>query len=99
MRQDKKEDSMSRHDFSLSHQRDVEAVETRSRQSSVMVGRSHVTTEFNCVATGNGHYASNKLVAIRYSPRDRGALLRTIGMRAIGMHTLQRRECDKGILS
>ena len=82
---------MSRHDFSLSQQRDVEAVETRSRQSSVMVRRSHVTTEFICVATGNGHYASNKLVAIRYSPRDRGTLPRTTGMCATEMHTRQRR--------
>ena len=46
-----------------------------------MVRRSHVATEFICVATGNGHYASGKLVAIRHSARHKGALSRTIDMR------------------
>ena len=43
----------------------------RSRQSSVMVRRSHVMTEFINVATGNGHCTSGKLVTIRHSACDR----------------------------
>ena len=39
----------------------------RSRQSSVMVRRSHVATEFIGVAIGNEHCASGKLVAIRHN--------------------------------
>ena len=43
-----------------------------------MVRRSHVATEFICVATRNEHYISAKLVAIRHSVRDKGALPCTI---------------------
>ena len=39
-----------------------------------MVRRSHVATEFIFVLTGNGHYASNKLVVVRHNAHDRGAL-------------------------
>ena len=46
----------------------------RSRQSSVMVRRSHVATEFICVATGNGHYASGNLVTIRHNAHDKDAM-------------------------
>ena len=42
-----------------------------------MVRRSHVTMEFICFATRNRHYASDKLVAIRYNAYDKGALPRT----------------------
>ena len=42
-------------------------METRSRQSSVMVRRSYVTTKFIGVVTGNGHYFSGKLVVIRHN--------------------------------
>ena len=50
----------------------------RSRHSSIMVRRSHVATEFICVATGNGDCESGKLVVIRHNARDRGTLPRTI---------------------
>ena len=43
----------------------------RSRQSTVMVRRFHVAKEFIGVATGNGHCASGKVVAIRHSAYDR----------------------------
>ena len=46
-------------------------METRLRQSPVMVRRSHVTTEFISVVIGNGHYVSGKLVTIRHSVCDR----------------------------
>ena len=72
---------MSQQDFFVLRQRDVYAMETRSRhekfrsrQSLVTVRRSHVVTEFICVETGNGHYASGKLVTIRHNTRNRGSL-------------------------
>ena len=42
----------------------------RSRQSSAMVRRSHITMEFIGVATGNGHCASDKLIVIRHKVCD-----------------------------
>ena len=58
----------------------------RSRQSSVMVRRSHVAMEFICVATGNRHYASGKLVMIRHSACDRAL---SAQRHALGEHTIR----------
>ena len=54
-----------------------------------MVRRSHVATEFICVAIGNGHYASDKIVAIRHRACDR----------ALGVHTTRRNACDRVVVS
>ena len=87
---------MSRQDFSLSQQRDVYAMETRlrhenfrSRQSSVMVRRSHVAMEFIYVVIGNEHYASDKLVTIKHSACDS----------ALGAHTTRHSAHDRVVLS
>ena len=68
----------------------------RSLQSSVMVRRSHVATEFIGATTGNRHYTIGKHVTIRHSASDRA-----LGAQrhALGACTTKHNTCDRVVLS
>ena len=60
-----------------------------------MVRRSRVAKEFICVATGNGHCASGKLVTVRHNACDRA-----LGAQghALGLHTTRHNVRDRVVL-
>ena len=61
-----------------------------------MVRRSHVVMEFIGVGTGNGHYMSGKLVAIRHNAYDRAL---SVQRHALGVRTTKHNERDRFVLS